>query len=496
MIEQPAYPFSFARKHKVLAQKDRDGLLQISFCSDTSMDALLESERMFGSDIRFQHISTGALEDAISLAYQASDNALASISDLDEAIDLDALADSIPESEDLLDAQDEAPVIRLINALFSEAMRQQASDIHLETFEQSMSVRLRVDGVLKEILQPSRPLAPLLISRIKVMAKLDIAEKRIPQDGRVSLKMAGKALDVRISTMPSIHGERVVMRLLDKQASQMDLAQLGMPSDVLAHFRQLLNQPNGIILVTGPTGSGKTTSLYAGLSQINNKSRNILTVEDPVEYALEGIGQTPVNPKNGMTFAKGLRAILRQDPDVVMVGEIRDSETAQIAVQASLTGHLVLSTLHTNDAIGAITRLMDIGVEPYLIASSLKAVMAQRLVRTLCPDCAVDYELQTEDAQALGDPTLAGTWVKECGGCSQCMNTGYLGRQGVYELLLIDKALGRLIHDRNGEHDMSSYLAGKHQTMLDQGRKLVLSGRTSPSELLRMIKESSGHAIL
>ena len=497
MIAQPIFPFTFARKHRILATATEDSQeTSVSICPDTSLEGLLEADRLLGSTLNVQHMDSGALDDAISLAYQAADNAFENIADLNDVIDLDALAQSIPESEDLLDAQDDAPVIRLINALFAEALRQQASDIHLETFESSMSVRLRVDGVLQEILQPSRPLAPLLISRIKVMAKLDIAERRIPQDGRVSLKMAGKALDVRVSTMPSIHGERVVMRLLDKQASRMDLVQLGMPDNTLKPFTHLLQQPNGIILVTGPTGSGKTTTLYAGLSLINNKSRNILTVEDPVEYALEGIGQTPVNPKSGMTFAKGLRAILRQDPDVVMVGEIRDAETAQIAVQASLTGHLVLSTLHTNDSLGAITRLMDIGIEPYLIASSLKGVLAQRLVRTLCPACKTDYTLQQEDALALGDSALTGHVVKESQGCNHCHQTGYTGRQGLYELLLIDPALSRLIHDRAGEHLMAAHVEGRLRTMLDQGRALVIAGETSPSEVLRMVKESAEHAVI
>lgn len=495
MLAKPELPFTFARKHKILATRQGESTPQVVYCAETSLDGLLEVQRLL-EGAQYQEKSAEALQDAISLAYQAADDTLGNISEINDVIDLDALAQSIPESEDLLDAQDDAPVIRLINALFAEALKQQASDIHLETFEQHMSVRLRVDGVLHEILQPGRGLAPLLISRIKVMARLDIAERRIPQDGRVSLKMAGKALDVRVSTMPSIHGERVVMRLLDKQASRMDLSELGMPEHTLKSLTRLLGQPNGIILVTGPTGSGKTTTLYAGLTMINTRSRNILTVEDPVEYALEGIGQTPVNPKSGMTFAKGLRAILRQDPDVVMIGEIRDPETAQIAVQASLTGHLVLSTLHTNNSLGAITRLMDIGIEPYLIASSLKGVLAQRLVRTLCPHCKVDYTLTQEDASALGDISLAGTQVNESGGCDQCQHTGYTGRKGLYELLLVDQTLSRLIHDCASEHAMAEHLSGRLISMLDQGRYMVQKGDTSPTEVLRMVKESADNALL
>jgi general secretion pathway protein E len=495
MAKAPSFSYGFARKHQVLVQEDESQVL-VSYSSDSSLDGLLEAERLFGGRVTWSSMEAAALHDAISLAYQAADNSLEAISDINEVIDLDALASSIPESEDLLEAQDDAPVIRLINALFAEALRQKASDIHIETFEKTMSVRLRVDGVLKEVLQPSRALSPLLISRIKVMAKLDIAERRIPQDGRVSLKMAGKALDVRVSTMPSIHGERVVMRLLDKQASRMDLTHLGMPAHTLKTFSDLLAQPNGILLVTGPTGSGKTTTLYAGLTMINDRSRNILTVEDPVEYALEGVGQTPVNTKTGMTFAKGLRAILRQDPDVVMVGEIRDPETAQIAVQASLTGHLVLSTLHTNDSIGAITRLMDIGVEPYLIASSLKGVLAQRLVRTLCPECKSPYTLTEDDALALGDTAVTGHTVFEPCGCTACHHTGYTGRKGIYELLVIDTPLSRLIHDKAGEHKMADYAQSRLVTMLDQGRDLVLTGVTSPSEVLRMVKETTEYAVV
>lgn len=496
MAAHPAFAFTFARKHKILATSSDEGNASVIFSPDTSLEGLLEADRIFNGLADFKEIDSVALADAISLAYQSTDNSLESISEMSDVIDLDALAQSIPESEDLMDANDDAPVIRLINALFAEALRQQASDIHIETFENSMSVRLRVDGVLQEILKPGRPLAPLLTSRIKVMAKLDIAERRVPQDGRVSLKMAGKALDVRVSTMPSIHGERVVMRLLDKQASRMDLTSLGMQEETLNSFKNLLQQPNGIILVTGPTGSGKTTSLYAGMAIINNKSRNILTVEDPVEYALEGIGQTPVNTKSGMTFAKGLRAILRQDPDVVMVGEIRDAETAKVAVQASLTGHLVLSTLHTNDSLGAITRLMDIGVEPYLIASSLKGVMAQRLVRTLCPHCKVDYQLRHADAVALGNEALEGSIVKEKHGCNACQHTGYTGRKGLYELLIVDQTLSRLIHDKAGEHLMAEYIASRLTTMLDQGRILILEGISSPSEILRMVRESSENGIV
>jgi len=308
--------------------------------------------------------------------------------------------------------------------------------------------------------------------------------------------MAGKALDVRVSTIPSMYGERIVLRLLDTQAAQLDCAHLGMPDHCFQKFTHLLNQPNGIILVTGPTGSGKTTTLYAGLSGLNSKSRNILTIEDPVEYALDGIGQTPVNEKSAMTFAKGLRAILRQDPDVVMIGEIRDEETAQIAVQASLTGHLVLSTLHTNDSFGAITRLKDIGVEPYLIASSLKGVLAQRLVRKLCHQCKNPTSLSTADAIALGDVDIADSPIYTTAGCIDCHHTGYSGRQGLYELLVVDSILARQIHDNEGEPKMRQHLQGEFNSMLDEGRQLVLAGTTSTSEVLRSVRDSLQHAVL
>src|SRR5690606_36785375 len=314
--------------------------------------------------------------------------------------------------------------------------------IHLETFERRLVVRFRVDGVLREVVQPKRELAPLLVSRIKVMAKLDIAEKRVPQDGRISLKVGGREIDIRVSTMPSSAGERVVLRLLDKEGGRLNLDVLGMPSTLRSQLTELLLRPHGILLVTGPTGSGKTTTLYAGLSEINDQTRNILTVEDPIEYNLEGIGQTQVNVKADMTFARGLRAMLRQDPDVVMVGEIRDRETAEIAVQASLTGHLVLSTLHTNSAVGALTRLRDMGIEQFLLASSLIGVLAQRLVRVLCPYCKESRKAGPMEQTFLG---LSGASVYHAVGCVQCNQTGYRGRTGIYELLVVDESIRQMI---------------------------------------------------
>jgi len=496
MRNEPVFSFVFAKKHNVLAVYDSDSGTDIYYSDATSLDAYLEVERCCVQPLNYHQKKQLQLEDDISLTYQAAQSELSDIDELNDVIDLDELVENMPENVDLLDAQDDAPIIRLINGLFASALQQNASDIHIETFEHSMSVRFRVDGMLKEVLTPNRKAAPLLNSRIKVMAKLDIAEKRVPQDGRVSLRMAGKALDVRVSTIPSLYGERIVLRLLDTQAAQLDLTHLGMPAHCLTAFTHLLNQPNGIILVTGPTGSGKTTTLYAGLSGLNSKSRNILTIEDPIEYALEGIGQTPVNEKSAMSFAKGLRAILRQDPDVVMIGEVRDEETAQIAVQASLTGHLVLSTLHTNDSFGAITRLQDIGVEPYLIASSLKGILAQRLVRKLCLECKAAATLSQADAIALGDVDLTGSPIYETTGCLACHHTGYRGRQGLYELLIVDANLARQIHENHGEPKMRQHLAENFNSMLDEGRHLVLMGVTSTSEVLRSVRDSLQHAVL
>ena len=379
-------------------------------------------------------------------------------------------------------------IIRLINALITEAIKENASDIHVEPFETRLSIRFRVDGVLREVLEPPRQIANLLCSRIKVMAQLDIAEKRLPQDGRISLKVANRPVDIRVSTLPSGHGERVVMRILDKQAGRLDLLQLGMEKESEKRLSKIIQKPHGILLVTGPTGSGKTTTLYAILSAINDATRNILTVEDPVEYDLDGIGQTPVNTKVNMTFAKGLRAILRQDPDVVMVGEIRDSETAQIAVQASLTGHLVLSTLHTNSAVGAITRLQDMGVEPFLLSSTLLGVISQRLVRNLCTDCRTELKLKDSELEEYG--IAAGTQVYQSEGCPACLQTGYRGRSGIYELIEVDDRLSSMIHDGESQSRIEKYCRTRSASIRDDGIRKVTAGETTLDEVLRVTREN------
>jgi len=406
---------------------------------------------------------------------------------LGEDDDLFRAAQELPEPSDLLESDDDAPIIRLINAVLTAAIKENASDIHIEPFENRLVVRFRVDGVLREVLQSRRAVAPLVVSRIKVMSKLDIAEKRLPQDGRISLRIAGRAVDVRVSTMPSGHGERVVLRLLDKNAGRLDLGQLGMEPKDRKLIDELIHRPHGIILVTGPTGSGKTTTLYAALEIINDNTRNIMTVEDPIEYYIDGIGQSQVNTKVDMTFARGLRAILRQDPDVVMVGEIRDLETAEIAVQASLTGHLVMSTLHTNTAVGAVTRLRDMGVEPFLLSSSLIGVIAQRLVRMLDPDTKQAYQATEYECRELGvDPANPPTLYRAP--TDSAMGEGYRGRSGIYELAIIDDEMRTMIHDGAGEHELERHVRMRAPSIREDGLRQVLNGLTSLEEVLRVTR--------
>jgi general secretion pathway protein E len=405
---------------------------------------------------------------------------------LGDDMDLASLANSVPETEDLLEQEDDAPIIRLINAILTEAVKSEASDVHIETFEKQLIVRFRVDGVLREVVKPKRALAPLLVSRIKVMAKLDIAEKRIPQDGRIALRVGGREVDVRVSTMPSANGERIVLRLLDKNSGRLSLDHMGMTERDLSVIKEIIYRPHGILLVTGPTGSGKTTTLYAGLSQINDRSRNILTVEDPIEYNLPGIGQTQVNTKVDMTFARGLRAILRQDPDVVMIGEIRDIETAEIAVHASLTGHMVLSTLHTNSAIGSITRLMDMGVEPFLISSSMVGIVAQRLVRVLCDSCKAPYEASQTEKEFLNQTDKSPLMIYRAKGCSECNQHGYKGRLGIYEVVNIDGKMRELIHRHAGELELEEQARKSGPSIRDDGITKVLAGVTTIEEIVRV----------
>ncbi len=483
-------PFSFANRFKLVLETNQEQLV-LYYVAPLAVEALLEVRRVAAESFTLVEIDREAFELKLTAAYQRdSSEARQLMEDLGaDKEDFFSLAEELPQDEDLLESEDDAPIIKLINAMLGEAIKEGASDIHIETFEKILSIRFRVDGVLREVLSPSRKLAPLVVSRIKVMAKLDIAEKRVPQDGRISLRIGGRAVDVRVSTMPSSHGERVVMRLLDKNATRLDLHSLGMTPSTHEKFRHIIERPHGILLVTGPTGSGKSTTLYAGLQELNSNERNILTVEDPIEFDIDGIGQTQVNPKVDMTFARGLRAILRQDPDVVMIGEIRDLETAQIAVQASLTGHLVLSTLHTNTAIGAVTRLRDMGIEPFLISSSLLGVLAQRLVRTLCPDCKQPFAANKEQKQLFGLEEHEELTLHRAHGCEKCNHKGYRGRTGIHELLLIDDAVQELIHSEAGEQAIERAVRDHTPSIRSDGLSKVRLGITSLEEVMRVTKE-------
>jgi general secretion pathway protein E len=467
-------PFSFARDFGVLAQGGAPhGSVDVWVSESTPTAALAEISRRFGR-VRVNALSREQLEQAIAKAYASSGGDAAQVvGEVESDLDLARLMQEMPAVEDLLEAADDAPVIRMINALLTQALREGASDIHIEPFEQISIVRFRIDGRLRDVVRPKKGIHAALISRIKIMSQLDIAEKRLPQDGRITLRVGGKPVDVRVSTLPTGHGERAVLRLLDKEGGRMDLQQLGMSDGTRTQFDQLISQPHGIVLVTGPTGSGKTTTLYAALTQLNTPTTNVLTVEDPIEYELPGVGQTQVNARIDMSFAKALRAILRQDPDVIMIGEIRDLETAQIAVQASLTGHLVLATLHTNDAPAAITRLLDMGIEPFLLSSSLIGVLAQRLVRKLCSHCKRFDGSQWHDV-----------------GCDKCARTGYHGRVGIYELLLTTDQICAQIHDRASEARIrDTALRDGMRTMHEDGERWVRDGTTTEAELLRVTKE-------
>lgn len=482
--------FAFAKRHGVIVTSTENGVAQVLYHETPSLMVLSELRRQLQLPLQLTQVDAEAFNACLVKTYETDSKvAMQMAEDLGDALNLSDLMHELPKAEDLLEKQDDAPIIRLLNALLSEAIKDGASDVHIETFEDHVTIRFRVDGILREVLEPPRVLAPLIVSRIKVMARLDIAEKRLPQDGRITLRIGGRAVDVRVSTMPTNHGERAVLRLLDKQSARLDFAELGMEPVSLTLLNQLIHRPHGILLVTGPTGSGKTTTLYAGLIVLNDKRRNILTVEDPIEYDLVGVGQTQVNNKIDMTFAKGLRAILRQDPDVVMVGEIRDLETAQIAIQASLTGHLVLSTLHTNSAIGAITRLDDMGVEPFLLASSLIGVLAQRLMRLLCIHCKKAVIATPTECAMLGIPETEAPTLYQPVGCSRCRQTGYAGRSGVYELIAIDEKLREMIHDRAPEQQMRRYARQFSPSLRADGFRRVLVGDTSLEEVLRVTNE-------
>jgi len=483
-------PYAFAKANGVVVTAMDDELAQVAMRNDAHAGALAELRRVLGVPLHARRIDAGQFDELIAAAYNGSDSGAAALAgDLAQDMDLSRLLQEIPRIEDLLESQDDAPVIRLINALFTQALRDGASDIHIEPFETRSVVRLRIDGTLRDLIELARALHGAIVSRVKIMAQLDIAEKRLPQDGRITLRVAGKPVDVRVSTIPTGHGERVVLRLLDKQAGRLDLTRLGMDDVTLAQMDRLIIEPHGIVLVTGPTGSGKTTTLYAALSRLDATALNIMTVEDPIEYDLDGISQTQVNARIDMSFALALRTILRQDPDVVMIGEIRDLETAQIAVQASLTGHLVFATLHTNDAVSAVTRLVDMGVEPFLLASSLIGVVAQRLVRRLCMECRKPFAADAAQLRALGLAPTNGT-LYSAQGCAACNRSGYRGRTGIYELLMVDDELRRLVHDRTSEQTLRAHaLASGMRSLREDGMRWAAQGVISLEEVVRVTRE-------
>ena len=452
--EETFLDYNYSKDHHIILSKNKESSV-LFYTEDAELSLIAYIQKKYDDSFVLSKLEFSDFNKRLSDIFtENSSNSSDLVQGVDESIDLDTLASDLPKTEDLLDDSNEAPVIKLINAVLAEAIKDGASDIHIEPYEEYLSIRFRVDGILKEKLKPSSRVSSLLNARIKIMSNLDIAERRVPQDGRMSLKLGEKWVDIRVSTLPSSYGERIVLRLLDKAEASLDLKELGMNDQIMQNYLDQLKNTSGIILVTGPTGSGKTTTLYSGLSYLNDNTRNILTVEDPIEYALNGIGQTQVNQKVGMSFSKGLRAILRQDPDVVMVGEIRDKETAETAIQASLTGHLVLSTVHTNDAVGAITRLYDMGVEPYLLASTLKLVIAQRLVRKL--------DEKNE----------------------------FSGRTGIYESLVVDDEIKNLIHENKSENEIKKISNKKFDSIYQDGLKKVEKGITSEVELKRVLKES------
>ncbi len=485
-----AVPYAFARAHGVLAWGTQGGAAVVWLRPDATLEGIAEVRRVLNRALVTRAVAADEFAAGLARAYNQGSATAWSEGTASEG-DLARLMQDLPPSEDLLDHGPQAPVIRMINALLLQALRERASDLHFEPYEGRSVVRFRIDGSLRDVIEPPRALHAALVSRLKIMASLDIAEKRLPQDGRIGLKLGDKQVDVRMSTLPTGAGERVVLRLLDQDAARLDLAALGMSAPTLEGVDRLIRAPHGIVLVTGPTGSGKTTTLYAALSRLPRGSTNMMTVEDPIEYALDGVAQTQVSPRIELTFARALRSILRQDPDVIMIGEIRDLETAQIAVQASLTGHLVLATLHTNDAASAVTRLADMGVEPYLLASSLLGVLAQRLVRTLCPVCRTSAPATVAEAELAGSVGIAaGAPLALAPGCDACNHTGYRGRTGIYELLVVDEALRPLIHDGAGEMALrAGAVRTGMRTLREDGGRWISAGATSLAELVRVTRD-------
>ena len=490
----PRLQIQFAKRHNVLPIGIEGDAVIVATANPAAIGPIDDLRVLFGKPIRAVVAPAPAIADAINRAYdRASGTTAELVSGLDEER-LDLMATDLNEPVDLLDANDEAPIIRLVNQLIYQAVKDRASDIHIEPFERELVVRFRIDGILYDMVKPPKRFQPVIVSRVKIMAELNIAEKRLPQDGRIRTKIAGKDIDIRVSVIPTAFGERIVMRLLDRSSTLMSLDQLGLVGPNLKTVMRLIKQSHGIILVTGPTGSGKTTTLYAGLQKINSNEKNIITIEDPIEYQLGGVGQMQVNPKIELTFANGLRSILRQDPDVIMVGEIRDVETAEIAIHAALTGHLVFSTLHTNDSFGAVTRLVDMGIEPFLVSSSVIAVMAQRLVRRVCVDCRVRIEPTIEQLMEIGinaeRAATASVYQGSSSGCVRCKHTGYRGRIGIHELLIIDDDVRALVMKNTDAATIRSYATARGMpTLRADGAEKILEGMTTIEEVLRVTQE-------
>jgi len=500
-------PFSYAKRFSLLPVRKEDGAVIVASSRPDDFQPIDDLRHLLNSPVRPVFMEEKALLDLINRVYHEAANS-------EEGTMVIEDVSEVEETRDLLESDDEAPVVRLVNTLLSKGLQKRASDIHFEPFEKDARVRFRVDGILHDIQSIQKGLYPSVVSRVKVIAGMNVAEKRLPQDGGIRVRIAGKDVDIRASTIPTSSGERVVLRLLDRERVLIGLNDMGMQAEMLDGYGRMLVKSHGIILITGPTGSGKTTTLYASLASINSSEKNVLTVEDPIEYQLKGIGQMQVNPKVGLTFAKGLRHILRQDPDIIMVGEIRDRETAEMAIQSALTGHLVLSTLHTNDSASAVTRLVDMGIEPFLVSSSLIAIMAQRLVRVLCPRCKESYE-PTEDELALiglnkGSVVSTLKGIKGQGsvttghrppatdhyvfyrkvGCSECLGTGYLGRKGIYELLEVDDDIRKVILQGSDSSTIRAEADKKGMKgMIADGADKIMKGITSVEEVLRVTQE-------
>jgi general secretion pathway protein E len=487
LVEQ--LPIQYLKKHEIFPFQSEDGTLRIAVNDPLDLEVLDDLRILYGqNEIRAVLVPAREILSAINRTYgQANDTADKIMQDLGEEEDSQHLFTELEVGEDLLDETSEAPIIKLVNHIFSQAVKSQASDIHIEPYQQHLQVRFRLDGVLHNVLSPPRRLHAAIVSRIKVMARLDIAEKRLPQDGRTDVKIGERLVDVRVSCLPTAFGERVVLRLLEKSGKLLSMEEIGLTAWALAEMKRLLNLSHGIILVTGPTGSGKTTTLYAALSYINSPDKNILTIEDPIEYQLDGIGQMQVNPKINLTFASGLRSMVRQDPDVILVGEIRDRETAEIAIHAALTGHLVFSTLHTNDSASAVTRLTDMGIEPFLVSTAVRAIIAQRLVRLLCPHCKETYEPEEAQWAELGSSREVAGPIFRADGCEKCLETGYRGRTGIYEFLLLSEAIRGLVLNTSDANQINRAARAEGMASLrEDGINKVMEGRTTISEVLRV----------